>query len=215
MNENITNATTSVSDEPKNDIGEILNQVVRKGSNKELALIADNADSSAEVLLVRGDAGEPETYWFHIDGRVMSSKLKDLLCQTLHLDEEALTEDAGLYAYMATAAGIAACFQSNIPGVALREAFFCPLDAPLYAFVNATRGWNAHEVVFIKRNRNLAYKYRKACEDVRSRIAAPSSDVTGISSSEAYANDAALADFDDFFGVEENKGDVGQLDSLI
>lgn len=166
----------------KNVLGEILRQVVRRGSNKELALIADNPDQSAEILLVRGDAGEPETYWFHVDGGVMSPLLKDIMLDVLGMDADVLGTDEGLYAYMATAAGIAACFQSSIPGVKLRQAFFCPLDMPLYQFVSATRGWNAHEVVYIKRNRNLAYRYRKACEAIAggSMATAPARRDTGV-----------------------------------
>lgn len=170
MTETISNEAVALETRdhgaPKSELSAILNQVISKNSNRELALIADNPDQSAEILLIRGDSGDAETYWFHVDGGIMSPLLKEVLSNALKLNDKALSTDEGIYAYMATAAGIAACFQSSIPGVKLREAFFCPLDYPLYQFVAACRGWNAHEVVFIKRNRNLAYKYRKACEAI-------------------------------------------------
>lgn len=152
---------------PKNDapdIQEAMNQVLSTGSNKELALIADMPDGTADILLIRGDAGTPECYWFTVNGGIMSPLLKGLVGKSLNMKDSDYAADAKLYNYMATVTGIAACFQTDIPGVELKEAFFSPLDYPICKFVSACGGFSTFETPFIKRNRNLAYKYRKACE---------------------------------------------------
>lgn len=157
-------ATGTPATEP--GIQDAMKQVLRKGSNKEVALIADNPDGTADVLVVRGDSGSPECYWFSVGGNVMSPLLKGLVGKSLNMTETDFATDAGLYRYIATVAGVAACFQANIPGIVTKEAFFGPLDYSIYKFVLSCGGFSTYETTFIKRNRNLAYKYRKACEAI-------------------------------------------------
>lgn len=170
-----------------NDIQGKMEQVLRKYSNKELALIADNEDGSADVLLIRGDSGDVECYWLVLSDGIMSPLLKGLVGKSLSMKEADFSSADGIYPYMATVAGIAACFQANVPGIALREAFFGPLDYAVYQFVIACGGFTRSELTFIKRNRNLAYKYRKACEAM-----AKKGDMAGDRAEEL--SDEALAD---------------------
>lgn len=158
-----------------NDIRIALEKVMRIGSNQELALIADNPDGTAEILVLRGDAGMPDTYWYHVDGNVMLPSFKKLVLSALKEDESFLNTDDGLYTYMATACGVAACFQVDVPGVHLREATFGPFDVLLYRFILEMQGFNYRKTIYIKRNSNIAYRYRKLVE-AQNRAAAKDTD---------------------------------------
>lgn len=154
----------------ENPLGKILSQVLRKGSTKELALIADNPDNSAEIMLVRGDTEIPETYFFHVDGRVMSPVLRDIVKAGTNLTDAAIdTTTDGIYTYMAQACGIAACFTANCPGVTCTGYMYGPLENALYKFIAENHGFSARRELNTKHNRNLSYRYRKTCESALQR----------------------------------------------
>lgn len=141
-------------------LAELFEQVSKKGATTELALISDNPDSSADVLIVRGTFGEPEAYWFKVNGGIMQPKFANMVLSANKMTKADLDSDEGLYKLIANACGVAACFQSDIPGVKLVEAFISPFEYSLPRFV-AGRSVSQIETVYIKRASNVSYKYRK------------------------------------------------------
>lgn len=175
------------ADAASNTLADQFKDVAREGSNKQLVLISDNPDGSANALLVRGAFGTPEAYWFVIDGGIMNARLASLVLAASNLSTDDLKTDEGVYKLMAGACGVAACFQTEIPGVSLREAFIGPLDHAMYEFVSRNRVSQA-EIAYIKRSSNIAYKFRKYVQAQKNAAEAQAS-------SGEYVSDDEMTDF--------------------
>lgn len=190
----------AVDDEDETEEGKLAKlflQVTHKDARAELVLVSDNPDGSAYALLVRGCFEQPETYLFYISGGIMDPQLQHIVMMANNLRADDIKADAGFYKYMCNVAGVAACFQSDVPGVQLVEAFFGPFDTPLSLFLQAHKVTH-YEQVFVKRARNSAYKYRKIVDAARRAEAeAAAAEIAALDAESVDDEENVLIDVED------------------
>lgn len=192
-----TASEKSATSKSEPTLAELFAEISRKGAKRELALISDNPDSSADVLLVRGTFGQPEAYWFKVTGGIMAPSFAPFVMSHAKITQADLKTDAGVYAMIANACAVAACFQSDIPGVQLCEAFIAPFDYALPRFAG-THPVTHVEPVIIKRASNCAYKYRRKLREEQEVVEAAIRNDLVPDEEENISNDDINAFFAEF-----------------